>query len=61
MVKHFELHTRIGGGNPFYAARCPKLGLTAYGGTEDEAFLKLSEMFTRLLDFHRREGGVARD
>lgn len=35
-----------------YSARCPELGLTAYGDTEEEAWMDLKKMFIYAIDLN---------
>ncbi|GAF74928.1 unnamed protein product [marine sediment metagenome] len=55
--KHFELVKREHEGKPFYAARALPLGLTAYGGTKEEAVERLKTMFGLWVDSNVRRFG----
>ncbi len=50
MDKKFKLEEKTSDDGRFYAARCPSLGLTAYGDSPEVAWNKLKLMFSALVD-----------
>ena len=42
----------------YYSARCPELGMTAYGKTEDEAVERFKLHFNEAIDAYREQGAL---